>query len=319
VFWSFAIMNSSVKWAAELAHVREVSLLGTADLAYWKDRLLEEGLLPAESDGRAQLLIIAADSKFMRVRFRELSFCVLVSRQDHGIRQDAAYLVRAFNSCRFFAFCERVFFSTPYYHGDVRVSASLPTSVHLVKNGEVVFAAEMGADPSGRGREPSRCGDDGWDGPVFLPKGGRRGGRQGKVFIARLRGYTRIYAFLPDTDSVAIRPSPDSEVLQALNDSQFVAREWIIREDATHAKSKTYRRADLLPDETCAAPAAAPVRLMEFNVSPVEQRPMSFIARMISIRSRARSHVGAQARSQQEVRRVRCCEVCSSSEVSGRG
>ena len=253
-------MNTSVKWAAELAHVREVSLLGTADLAFWKDWLLKEELLPAQSDGRAQILIIAADSKFMGVRFRELSFCVSVSRPDGGIRQDAAYLVRAFNSYRFFAFCERVFFSTPYYHGDVRVSASLPPSMHLVKKGEVVFAAQMGAGPSGLGREPSRCGEDGWDGFVFLPEGRRRGGRQGKLFVARLRGYTRTYAFLPGTDSVAIKASPDSEVLQALRDSHFVAKEWIIREDATHAKSKTYKRADLLPGETYAERTAAPDR-----------------------------------------------------------
>jgi hypothetical protein len=243
-------MNTSVRWAAELAHVREVSLLGTADLAFWKNRLLKEELLPAERDGRAQLLIIAADSKFMGVRFRELSFSVSVSRPDDGTGQDAAYLVRAFNSCRFFAFCERVFFSTPYYHADVRVSASLPTSIHLVKKRDVVFAAEMGAVPPGLGREPSRCGEDGWDGPVFLPEARRRGGRQGKLFLARLRGYTRRYAFLPGTDSVAIMPSPDSEVLQVLKDSHFLAQEWIIREDATHAKSKTYQRADLLPGET---------------------------------------------------------------------
>jgi hypothetical protein len=110
---------------------------------------------------------------------------------------DAAYLVRAFNSCRFFAFCERVFFSTPYDHGDVRVSASLPASMHLVKKGEVVFGADMGVDASGLGRDSSRCGEDGWEGPVFLP-GSRRGeGRQGKLFVARLRGYTRTYRFLP--------------------------------------------------------------------------------------------------------------------------
>jgi hypothetical protein len=251
-------MNTSVKWAAELAHVREVSLMGTADLAFWKDRLQKEELLPAQSDGRAQLLIIAADSRFMGVRFQEMSFCVSVSRPDGGIRQDAAYLVRAFNSCRFFAFCERAFFSTPYYHGDVRMSASLPPSIHLVKKGEVVFAAEMGADPSGLGRETSRFGDDGWDGPVFLPPGRRGGGRQGKLFMARLRGYTRRYAFLPGTDSVAIRPPPDSEVLQALMGSHFVAKEWIIREDATHAKSKTYKRADLLPGRPTPNQAAAP-------------------------------------------------------------
>jgi hypothetical protein len=253
-------MNTSVKWAAELAHVREVSLLGTADLAYWKEWLLNEELLPAECDGQAQLLIIAADAKYLGVRFRELSFSVLVCRPEQGPSQDAAYLVRAFNSCRFFAFCERLFFSTPYYHGDVRVSPALPASVHLVKKGEVVFGADMGADASGLAREPSRCGEDGWEGPVFLP-GSRRGeGRQGKLFVARLRGHTRTYPFLPSTDSVAIRPSPDREVLQALQDSHFVAREWIVREDATHAKSKTYKRSDVVPGVTvpeAADPAVA--------------------------------------------------------------
>jgi hypothetical protein len=129
--------------------------------------------------------------------------------------------------------------------------------MHLVKKGEVVFAADMRADPSGLGREPSGCGEDGWDGTVFLPQGRRRGGRQGKMFVARLRGYTRRYAFLPGTDSVAIRPPPDGEVLQALRDSHFVASEWIIREDATHAKSKTYYRADLQPGKPHVDPATA--------------------------------------------------------------
>jgi hypothetical protein len=251
-------MNTSVKWAAELAHVREVSLLGTADLAFWKERLQREELVPAERDGRAQLLIIAADSKYLAVRFRELSFCVLVGRPDEGPPQDAAYLSRAFNSCRLFAFCERMLFSTPYHHGDVRVSASLPASMHLVKKGEVVFAAEMGTDASGLSREPSRCGDERWEGPVFLPESRPGKAGQGKLFVARLRGYARTYPFLPGTDSVAIRPSSDSEVLQALRDSHFLAKDWIVREDATHAKSKTYTRGYLFPEGTHAEPAAAP-------------------------------------------------------------
>jgi hypothetical protein len=98
-------MTTSIKWAAELAHVREVSLLGTADLAFWKEQLLKEDLLPAERDGQAQILIIAASAKYMGVRFQELSFSVLVSRVKEGNRQDAAYLLRAFNSSRLFAFC----------------------------------------------------------------------------------------------------------------------------------------------------------------------------------------------------------------------
>jgi len=105
-------MNTPIKWTAELKHVREVSLLGTADLAFWKDRLIKEELLPVDCDGRAKLLIVAADSKFMGVR------------------------------------------------------------------------------------------------------------------------------------------SPDSEVFQALMDSHFVANEWAVRDDTTHAKSKTYSRAEVLPGVT---------------------------------------------------------------------
>ncbi|MEK6322975.1 MAG: hypothetical protein AABN33_14980 [Acidobacteriota bacterium] len=78
-------MNTSVKWAAELAHVREVSLLGTADLAFWKERLLKEDLVTAERDGKAQLLVVASDMKFMGVRFREVSFSVLVCPPEDGI------------------------------------------------------------------------------------------------------------------------------------------------------------------------------------------------------------------------------------------
>jgi hypothetical protein len=44
-------MNTAVKWAAQIAHVREVSLLSTADLAYWDERLLGENLLAAQCDG----------------------------------------------------------------------------------------------------------------------------------------------------------------------------------------------------------------------------------------------------------------------------
>jgi len=187
----------AVKWVAELAHVREVSLLGTADLASWRERLLEQDLLPAQCDGRAQLLITAADLKYMGFRFRELSVSVLVSPPDDKARQDAAYLVHAFNSNRSFAFVERVFFSTPYYYGDVRVSASLPASIHLFKRGDVVFRAEMGVDGSGQVREPARRGMDDWEGPVYLPLKRPGKGRPGKLFFTRIQGDTRTYPFLP--------------------------------------------------------------------------------------------------------------------------
>jgi hypothetical protein len=236
--------NATVKWAAELMHVREISLFGTADLAFWKDRLQKEDLVPVASEGKAQLWIVAADSKYMGVRFAELSFSVLVSQHEKGTRRDGAFLVQAFNSCRFFAFCERTFFATPYEHGDVRVEASFPACIQLRKGGEDVFRAAMPSDASALTRKPSRSAEDGWEGPVFLPRRGRGNGRGSKLFFARVQGHTETYAFLRDKDSIEIRPSPGGGILQALFDSDFSAHEWAVRLNATHAKSKTYQQTD---------------------------------------------------------------------------
>src|SRR5262249_27784132 len=145
-----------VKWAAELAHVREVSLLGTADLPFWQGRLEAEGLRPAARDGRAAVLLIAADARFMGIRFREMSVSVQVVPPEGGALRDAAYLVGAFNSSRLLAFCERVFFSTPYRHGDVHLSASLPASIRVADKGGAGFRAEMGTGTPG---EPAA---EGW-------------------------------------------------------------------------------------------------------------------------------------------------------------
>jgi hypothetical protein len=250
-------MNWPVKWAAELAHVREVTLLGTADLSFWRDWLVQLNLRPSEHEGMAQLLIVGADSKYMGICFRELSFSVLVSMQELGARQDAVYLVRAFNSSRLFTFCEQVIFSTPYCHGDVRISANLPVAVHVVKNGEVLFGAQMQTDASGLERQASRHGEDGWEGPIFLPRTSRTKRRKEKLFFARLRGDTKRYPFLLSKDSMTIKPSPDFDILQALTASHFVAKEWVVREDATHARSKTYKTANVLPDMTAAEATAA--------------------------------------------------------------
>ena len=205
----------------------------------------EEKLDPAERDGQAQVMVSAAELKYWGVRFREVSFSVQVRPVEDLTRPNAAYLLGAYNSLRMFAFVERVFFSTPYRYGDVRVSASLPAFVHIFKNDDVVFRAEMAADGVGPGREPSQVGEDGWDGPVFLPEKHRSKDGPGRLFFARVRGNTRAYPLLPSQDVVAIKPSIGCEVLQALSDSHFVAQQWNIREDAAHAKSKTYKRTDL--------------------------------------------------------------------------
>ena len=241
-------MHQPVKWVANLPHVREVSILGLADLAYWKDRLRQADLVPAERAGQAQILIVAGDARFAGVRFREVSFSVLLWTQRAVSQQGRAYLVHAVNSCRAFAFCERTFFSTPYYYGQVRMAGSIPASIELVRDGEVIFRAEMPARTPSEDRKPSCCRDDGWEGPVFLPEPRGRTTTRGKLFFARIRGYTKTYPFVQPDDSLEIKPSAGSPVLQALLESHFVPIEWILREDAEHAKSKTYKRSAMLEE-----------------------------------------------------------------------
>jgi hypothetical protein len=241
-----SIMNTTVKWAAVLDHVREVSLFGTADLSFWTDWLRSEDLQPAECDGQAQLMIVAADEKYMALRFQELSFSIVVRPPEPSTQQNAAYLVGAFNSRWLFAFGERVLFSTPYEYGRVAVSTARPVAIDLVIDRHVAFKAEMGEGDSSADRQPSNCTNDGWEGPVFLPRS-RRKRAPGKFFYARLRGLTKTYPFLPSIDWLTIASAPDRPVLQALRDSHFVAKEWVIRDDAVHGKSKSYkRRSELL-------------------------------------------------------------------------
>jgi hypothetical protein len=233
-------MEKRTQYVAELKHVKEVSLRGRADLEFWKERLRGERLSPAEDEaGFAQVLIVSADARFAGVRFRELSFSVFVSGPGDGVPGSAAYLVRAFNSCRFFAFCERAVFSTPYYRGDVSVAVAVPASIRLALNGGDAFRAEMGRSGSAGSREPARRAGIDSVIPVILPNGRRGTDGQRRVFDARVSGLTETYPFLP-TDAVTIGQPAKAELFQSLIDSGFAATEWTIRRDATHGKSKTY-------------------------------------------------------------------------------
>jgi hypothetical protein len=217
--------------------VREISLLGTADLGYWQDALKDESVTLAERDGHAQFLIIAAAAKYMGLRFREVSFSLLIEAYQ-GTKFPGAYLWQAFNSQCFFAFCERTLFRTPYAHADVRVNC-WPAQIQVNQANQPVFRVENRADNALQSREPLRVGEDGWSGPV-LPRGTRRK-KDSRLFFAKVSGNTRVYPFLP-SDNLVLKPSQDSDLTQRLIDSHFACKEWIVREDAAHGKSKTYTR-----------------------------------------------------------------------------
>lgn len=223
---------SAVKFVAELEGVREVSLTGTAELEYWRRQLTPAGLVPLEREGQAQVLIVAADATFRGLRFQEMSFSVLAARSD-DVGTHGALLVQAFNSRRFFAFCERWWFKTPYHFGQVSLSVNLPLSLSLAIGDQTVLAASMHV-PVNDLAIASACVD--W--PIYLP---RHGGKRARKFFARIRGETVFFPFQSGLDSWSLVSSPRANVLAQLLDSGFAPREWIVRYNAYHAKSKTYR------------------------------------------------------------------------------
>jgi hypothetical protein len=244
-----------IKIVADISNVNEVSLLGTADLAYWTDRLRPAALEPTPLQGRAQILVIAAQLKFMGLHFNEISFSILCrsTKTTNAAdplgqveAQDGSFLLRAFNSNRFFAWSERVFFSTPYYYADCRVETNVPASIELMQNDKLCFAAKMNMDENSR--DAIRNTEEGWDGPVFLPnlKSRRDSNNLGsqdvqKFFVAKILGPTQVFLF-SEADKVEINISTDMPFLKELVYSNFAGHQWHIRTGARHAKSKTYKR-----------------------------------------------------------------------------
>ena len=220
--------QTPLQFAAYIEHVKEVALYGTADLAFWRGILAQEHLFPQNTHGKAGILISVPQLLWKGARFNELSISLAVSHQKDGTTFDGYFLVRAFNSLRFFAFAERTFFKTPYYYAVVQVSENIPARFQVKHGAETVFEGRMdGANASPRQEEVH------FEGPVYLPG-------QGGYFIARISGMTDFYPF-SSTDTLSIQGTSPEKVFQQLLDSSFTPLEWQIRGDAVHGKSKTYR------------------------------------------------------------------------------
>lgn len=223
-------MPQKIRYVADVSHVQEVSLHATANLDFWRERLEPEGLTPRDENGRAALLFIAAQMKWMGVRFSELSISVALPDSAPA----KMFLVQAFNSIPFFAWSERFFFKTPYHAGQVAVQANCPAGFTLALGG----AMRLGAAMAGA-RAPAWRGPETWEGKVLLPRALSRTAQAGRHFIARLSGPTEVYPFGP-TDTLSFAPDPATPITQWLRDSECVGKEWRLRADANHAKSETY-------------------------------------------------------------------------------
>jgi len=152
------------------------------------------------------------------------------------------FLALAFNSSRLFAAVERALFSTPYRHGRMRVDTGLPGSITLFEGRDAALGAVMGPNGCAARREPMRVGDDGWEGPVFLPRKERGPRASGKWFFAKLGGHTLVYPFLPEVDQVKVGLGRDQDDLRRVIESGFSGEDWSIREDSRHSRTKTFAK-----------------------------------------------------------------------------
>lgn len=226
-----------VKYVAVIHPVREVALLGTADLDWWRQHLAPQELAPYSDQGRASILVSAIESKFLGVRFREMIVSVFVSSDESGTTNDGAYLVSAFNTSRVFSWVERTAFRTPYRCAAIDLQTEPAESFGLIDAGRAALSVERRqATPPVASREQS------WDGTIYLPgppasPGGPSPKRQ--RFFAKIAGLTEVTPFSPADDLVRLDAS-QHPVVQHLRDSHFAGTEWQIRRTATHARSKTY-------------------------------------------------------------------------------
>jgi hypothetical protein len=222
--------------------VREVSLIGFADLAYWREKLTVHRLHPKEVDGRAEMLLSSCEARFRGVRFREFLVAVFVTARPGGGTRDGVFLVRAFNSLRFFAWFERTMFRTPYFPQRVTLSPESPAFMRLGPQDRPIVLAAMSPARANDSVEPSAAVADGWQGPIFLPDLRDATAASSHLFYGSLTGDTRTFAFDPNQDTFQLGAPVGELVVETLIAARFSPSEWSLRTSATHGKSKTIGR-----------------------------------------------------------------------------
>lgn len=224
-----------VKYIAQVEGVRELALLGAADLSWWREHLADEELEPVEVDGRAQVLVTGMAAKWMRMGFRELAVTVAARRREDQA-ETSLFLAGSFNSSRFFAGVERWWFHTPYrFRADLYVELGDPATIRLGGQSAPDLFAELGSRETSE--EPLQ--DMGYTGVLLIPKGRDRTLR--RWFMVRIQGPTSTFDFDATRDRFEVATECPDPILGGLRDSQFRGIQWHVRRSATHARSKTFQ------------------------------------------------------------------------------
>jgi hypothetical protein len=228
-------MSPPIRYLVTVPHVREIALRGGADLAYWRERLQREGLEPAERAGQAELHLGATSARFLGIPFRELVLCVVL-QEPPGI-----YLAYAYNSVRAFAWFERTLFRTPYYAARIDLELDPAPQFEVSLSSGRLLRADMSPESAAALRRAGPGEDVVWEVPVYLPRPPAKHATS-NIFYARLSGLTQTCPFMPECDTFEMASSVNDGTPQMLVESAFSPREWIVRADAIHSKSKTVRR-----------------------------------------------------------------------------
>ncbi len=217
------MMTESVKYVTVIDPVFEVTLSGTADANLWREYLKQEELEIQNSQDVVNIIISAVDSKYLGIPFQEFSISVEVSENRY-------LLAHAYNSIGWFALAERALFQTPYYKGDVNVTAN---HLRLSHGKSTCFEAHLAEQSPAINHATERD-----ELLVHLPKRLRRNTLHPHYFCALLEGETDTFA--GEEVSISIEATAADSVLQLLNDSHLHICEWRTRVSARHSKSKTY-------------------------------------------------------------------------------
>ncbi len=227
--------HASSPYITTVAHVRDVRLVGTADLFFWQQHLSHSNLFPYSENGTAHLVVSATDFVWQGFPVQEFVLSVVASLQRDASNPDGFYLAHAFNSSRLLSLLERTFFQTPYTHGQTHLTVSHPARISVSAEQRTVFQASMSSESVLLRQE-----DEYWEGRIFLPVRATRKRRSHPHFFAKLAGFCAIYPWT-HADTLELHPGQDDTALYSLISSNFQATEWRIRGDALHARSKTYQ------------------------------------------------------------------------------
>jgi hypothetical protein len=105
-----------------------------------------------------------------------------------------------------------------------------PCRMNARSNNRNVLKAEMS-----RAARDVTEENESWEGAIFLPDT-----RREKYFIGKLSGKSKVCPFT-ETDLIELQPDAEHDVFELLINSGFAGKQWRMRSNAFHAKSKTYR------------------------------------------------------------------------------